>query len=335
MARRSTVQADPRIAGDLESSARPETSAFDARRPHRGWPGSGGRWLVATGRVIVWALILVVLLNGVIAIISRFREESAPSSVSPSAGGVTFPAEEATAFAVQFANLYLDLNPDELEIRAARLKPYLPQDAADQFGWDGYGRMQAAYIQPYRVEHLPNDPDDVVVTVSFQSASRRFLLSVPVHWDGNTASPKFVVSGRPGLLPAPGAAEIPVLAQPEVDEVATAELRPQLAEFFTAYASGVQLNRYLATGTSLPSLGGAFTFVELKSVVVPVGGATRWIQAVVVWGVPSGSAPTAQPTPTEPSAAPGRLEQAYRLNVEKQGDKWYVKDILGAGQAVG
>ncbi|MFI6818586.1 conjugal transfer protein [Nonomuraea sp. NPDC050328] len=323
------------IAGDLELSARPEsTSNFEGRRSaRRGWSGGGGRWLVATGRVIVWALILVVLANGVIAIVSRVREGAVTTPGGATSSAAPFPTAAASAFVVQFAHLYLDLNPAELSIRAARLKPYLPPDAGEQFGWDGYGRLQAAYIQPYSVEVNPGDNENAVVTLTFQSGDRRYLLSVPVHWDGGG---KFVVSGRPGVLPAPGPAELPQVAAAATDDETATELRSQLAEFFRAYASGDQLSRYTASGTSLTSLGGAFSFVELKDIVVPVGDTTsREIQAVVVWGVPSGAAPTAEPTPSDPGAMAGRLEQGYRLTVVKQGDKWYVKDIRGAGRAVG
>lgn len=335
MARRSTVQHDPRIAGDPELSARPETSNFESRRSaRRGWSGGGGRWLVATGRVIVWALILVVLANGVVAIVTRFTQPQSASSGNVGNEKNPFPTEAAKAFAVQFAHLYLDLNPAELSIRAARLKPYLSPQATEQFGWDGYGRLQAAYLQPAGVETI--DSNNVVVTVSFQSGDKRYQAAIPLVWDGNGRLPGFAVSGQPGILPAPAPAELPVVAQLDADEVVEAELRPQLAEFFGAYASGVQLQRYLATDTNLPNLGGAFTFVELKDLVVPVGDATsRDIQAVVVWGVPGASGQSVEPTPADPSAMAGRLEQAYRLTVVKQGDKWYVKAIRGAGRAVG
>lgn len=332
MVRRSIIQNDPQITGDLDLSARPETtSTFDGHRAaRRGWSGGGGRWLVATGRVVVWALIIVVLANGIIAIVSRFggSDSAGPGVATGSAD--SFPATAASAFAAQFATLYLDLNPATLAVRAARLKPYLPPNAGDQFGWDGAGRLQAAYIQPYGVELTPGDDENAVVTLTFQSGDRRFLLSVPVHWDG---AGQFVVSGRPGVLPAPGPAVPPQAVTAATDDETAAELRSQLAEFFGAYASGDQLSRYTASGVNLTSLGGAFSFVELKEIVVPVGGATsREIQAVVVWGVPAEAQSTSRP---DAETVAGRLEQGYRLTVVKQGDKWYVKDIRGAGRAGG
>ena len=55
----------------------------------------------------------------------------------------------------------------------------------------------------------------------------------------------------------------------------------------------------------------------------------------MVWAIPArrraDRRPPAQPTdaPVDP---PGALEQAYRLTVEKQGDKWFVKDVRGASR---
>ncbi|MFI6325272.1 conjugal transfer protein [Nonomuraea sp. NPDC050556] len=245
--------------------------------------------------------------------------------------GEGFPSARASAFAAQFAGVYLSFDAANAQNRAAKLAPYLPEDADDQFGWDGYGTMGAAAIVPYDIEIV--DQQNAVVTVAFQSSGRRLLLSVPVY----TKDGKFVVSGRPALLPAPAPADAPQVVAPETDDAVAAELRTQLEGFLKAYGEGDTnaLRLYVADGKSVPGFGGAFSFVELKKLVVPVGGSTREIQAVVVWGVPSGAVPSAQPTGADAKAVDGRLEQAYRITVEKQGARWFVVDIRGAGRAVG
>lgn len=334
MARRSTVQQGPRIAGDPELSAYPDSPDFDPPPPRkrRGrWSGGGGRWLVWTGRAILWALIVVIVVNGIRAPFERFTQSNEPAANGVTPSGAGFPVDRGSAFAAQFAGVYLSFDAANPQSRATKLAPYLPEDADDQFGWDGYGAMGAVAIQPYDAEVI--DSQNAIVTVAFQSSGRRLLLSVPLYFKGD----RFVVSGRPALLPAPGPADLPMLAEPETDDAVTNELRPQLADFFKAYGEGdtVALQRYVADGKSMPNFGGAFTFAELKKIVVPVGGSTREIQVVVVWGVPSGATPSAQPTASDVSAVNGRLEQAYRLTVEKQGARWYVVDIRGAGRAVG
>ncbi|WP_327089481.1 conjugal transfer protein [Nonomuraea sp. NBC_01738] len=269
------------------------------------------------------------------ALFERATQENAPTSNASSQVTAGFPTDRASAFAAQFANVYLNFNAADAASRAGKLAAFLPDGAEQQFGWDGYGRLGAVGVQPYGVEVV--DAKNGVVSVVFQSGNRRLLLSVPVYYSGDDAGRKFVVSGRPALLPAPTAADLPQVATPEGDDAAEAELKPQLEGFFKDYASGDTqgLQRYLAAGTSLPNLGGALNFAELKSVVVPVGGAIREIHAVVVWVVPTGATPSAEPSAGDAGAGGGRLEQAYRLTVEKQGDKWFVKDILGAGRAVG
>ncbi|MER7501971.1 conjugal transfer protein [Nonomuraea pusilla] len=338
MARRSTVQFDPRIAGDPGLSGHPEIDDFEApppRKPRRGgWSGGGGRWLVWTGRVILWALIVVIVVNGIRAPFERFTQQAAPAADPVTQAHHGFPADRGMAFAAQFAGVYLNFSPEDAASRSGKLAAFLPEGMDQQAGWDGYGKYSAVAVQPYDIE--TTDAQNAVVTVAFQSGPRRFLLSVPVYYSGDEAGKRFVVSGRPAILPAPAPADLPQLAKPETDDAAAAELKPQLEGFFKDYASGdaAGLQRYVAAGKSLPSFGGSFTFAELKEVVVPVGGATREIQAVVEWLVPTASA-SAAPNTTDPGAVGGRLEQAYRLTVEKQGDKWYVADIRGAGRRVG
>jgi hypothetical protein len=343
MVRRSTVQRDPRIAGDPDLSAYPE--ALDDPDPGRapargrgmprrgGWSGGGGRWLVWTGRAILWALIVVIVVNGVRAPFERFtRQGTAGQSVSTPAD-LGFPVTQGTSFASQFAAVYLNFDAVRASERAGRLAPFLPDGAEPQFGWDGLGRMSAGAIQPYDVKVA--DAENAVVTLVFQAGNRRQLLSVPLFYDKPVK--RFVVSGRPGILPAPAAANLPALAEPDRDEAAERELRTPMANFFKAYAASdtASLQQYAADGVTLDGFGGAFTFVELKDLVVPLpAGASRKVTATVVWGVPTG-APSAEPTTADPGDMSGKLEQSYVLTVVEQGGKWFVESIGGAGRSVG
>ncbi|MDA0637044.1 conjugal transfer protein [Nonomuraea sp. MCN248] len=239
------------------------------------------------------------------------------------------------AFAAQFAGVYLNFSPEDAVSRSSKLSAFVAEGMDQQLGWDGNGKLGAVAIQPYDIE--VTDANNAVVTVAFQTGPRRLHLSVPIYYSTGDAGRRFVVSGWPAILPAPAPAQLPQAAVPETDDAATAELKPQLEGFFRNYASGntAELQRYVTAGTSLPSFAGAFTFAELKSVVVPVGGATREIEAVVVWIVPGAVASTTPDAAAGSGTADGRLQQAYRLTVEKQGDKWYVDDIRGAGRVVG
>ncbi|WP_169948699.1 conjugal transfer protein [Microbispora sp. H11081] len=336
MARRSDVQQDPRIAGDPDpyplEGFDPASAGRAAAPRRRGWSGGGGRWLVWTGRVIVWALIVVIVVNGVRAIFERSLEgDGVPA---PAAGTATsgFPTTQAAAFANQFAAVYLNYDAANPQQRAERLRAFLPEGADDQFGWNGYGRMSAGAFQFAGIEVA--DDHNARVTVTYQSGGSRGLLSVPVYYDNG----RFVVSAQPALLPAPGPAGLPQLPDPDRDSATEAELRPQLEGFFKAYATGnqVDLQRYVASGVTVNGFGGDFTLAELKDVVVPPGGTdSRKVTAVVVWAVASGDQ-VAQASPAQdPAAEPAGLEQAYQLTIEKQGGKWFVRDIQGASRSVG
>ncbi|WP_307845103.1 conjugal transfer protein [Planomonospora sp. ID67723] len=274
------------------------------------------------------------MVNGVRAPFERFTRQSTTGQPASTPTDLGFPVTQGTSFASQFAAVYLNFDAVRLSERAGRLAPFLPDGADQQFGWDGLGRMSAGAIQPYGIE--VTDAENAVVTLMFQAGNRRQLLSVPIFHDSRTG--RLVVSGRPGILPAPSSAALPALAEPERDKAAEQELRTPMANFFKAYAASdaASLQQYAADGVTLEGFGGAFTFVELKELVVPLpAGTTRKVTATVVWGVPTGAAPSAEPASGDPGDMSGKLEQSYVLTVVEQGGKWFVKSIGGAGRSVG
>ncbi|GGK68532.1 conjugal transfer protein [Sphaerisporangium melleum] len=279
--------------------------------------------------MVLWALIVVIVVNGVRAPIERLSQGDQPTGAPPVPTGSGFPEADAAAFASQFALAYLNYDATKPDDRAERLKPFLPVGAESQFGWDGAGKMAAGNFQLSGIEVV--DRQNAVVTVFAQSGAQRWRLSVPVYYSDG----RFVVSGQPGLMPAGGPANLPQLPTTDHDITAENELRPQLENFFKAYAAGdpTQLQRYVIQGVTLDGFDGKVTLVELKSVTAPPGGATRDISAVVKWTFPVNPAPSPAASDDQ-SADTGGLEQAYRLTVEKQGGNWYVKDIRGGTRTV-
>jgi len=164
MVRRSTVDRSPQPAmyeANYEAGAR-ELAPGESRKGPRsgpGWRGAGGRWLVWTFRVVVWVVLLVIGYRGVMAIVLN---ETPPANSSPAATAPTtpgFPAQEASAYAMQFGQVYLNASPATASQRASDLASFLPPGAPDpQLGWNGGGSLslqseQVAGVQVQDAHH--------------------------------------------------------------------------------------------------------------------------------------------------------------------------------------
>jgi len=284
------------------------------------------------GRALVWALIVVIVVNGVRAIFERATAQPNSTNTTTQTTDARFPVTEASAFAVQFAAVYLNFDATNPQQRADRLRPFIPEGASDQFGWNGYGRMSAGAFQFAGIDVTG---DSAIVRVSYQSGDTRGVLAVPIFRDGD----RFVVAERPALMAAPDRAGLPQVSEPDRDDAAAEAMRPTVEGFFKAYGAGnaSDLQLYVSTGETVHGFPGTLEFAQLKDLVVPLGGETsREVTAIVIWGLPSEQgASTPSPGVDDPAAQPAGLEQAYQLSMEKVGGKWFVKTIQGASRSVG
>lgn len=334
MARKSAVRHGPKTAaypGAVDASGGVETYDYppsgwdpEARRGgRRPWRGSGGRWRVWIGRFLLWACIIVLLVNGVRAEFERFTADPAQTPQTPRQDAkAAFPVPGASAYAVQFAGIYLNYDQQNPAAREQSLQFFLPEGMDGQFGWNGTGQLQVQSVQAAGAD--VRDANNAVVTVLAQANGRWLQLAVPVYAkDG-----RFAVSGEPALLPPPPRAQLPQRpAGTERDTGLENELQQTLVGFFKAYASGdtVNLSRF-SDDESVTGLAGAVTFGQLKEVNAPNGTAERRdITATVSWQIPS----------SRPRGAPGELEQTYQLSVVKKDGTWYVRDIHGSTQLSG
>jgi hypothetical protein len=293
------------------------------KRVRRRWSGAGGRWWIWLGRAILWACLIVVLVNGVRAPFERFTSDGSarPAAAPKQDAKARYPASTASAYALQFANVYLNYDQKNPAPRQQQLQFFLPDGADGQLGWNGAGAMRLQSVQVADVE--VRDANSGVVTLLAQVNGKWLRLAVPVYAkDG-----KFVISGEPAILPPPARAQLPQPATQERDTSLETELRQALTGFFKAYGSGdtVNLSRFSDNG-SIAGLGGVVTFGRLSDVNAPNGAADeRKIITTVVWQVPS----------AQPRGAPGELEQTYELTVVKKDGTWYVRDIRGSTQPPG
>jgi hypothetical protein len=311
------------VAGDLapvgESRKRPRSGT--------GWRGAGGRWLVWTFRVAVWVVLLVIGYRGVMAIVLN---ETPPANSHPAAAASAapdFPAQEASAYALQFGQVYLNASPATASQRASDLASFLPPGASDpQLGWNGGGTLSLQSEQVASVQ--VQDAQHAIVTLLARVNGKLMELGVPVY----AAAGGMAISGEPAWLPAPKTVAPPSPPPVNSDGATQSALQRQLPAFFAAYASGDQstLGRFLAPGTTVTGLGGSVVFGSVTGVTTPAGGDVRHIVATVVWKVPG---QPAKATQTGNTAA--NLEMTYALTIVRQHGTWYVQGIAPSTQTSG
>jgi hypothetical protein len=272
-------------------------------------------------------VLLIVGYRGVMAIVLNETPPSKtpPAPAAPAASG--FPVQEASAYAMQFGQVYLNASPRTASQRASELAPFLPPGAPDQqLGWNGGGSLtlQSEQVAGVRVQ----DSQHAVVTLLARVNGRMIELGVPVY----AAAGGMGISGEPAWLAAPRPAAAPSPPAVNSDPATQAAMMRQLPDFFRAYASGDQstLGRFLAPGTSVTGLGGSVAFGSVTNVSAPPGGPVRHIVATVVWDIPGESANGAAPGNSTAS-----LEMTYELTIIRQHATWYVQAIAPSSQAGG
>jgi len=299
------------------------------RRPRSGtgWRGAGGRWLVWTFRVVVWVILLVIGYRGVMAIVLNETPPADSHSAPAASAAPGFPAQEASAYALHFGQVYLNASPANASQRASDLASFLPSGADSQLGWNGGGslRLQSEQVAGVRVQ----DAQHAIVTLLARVNGQLMELGVPVY---AAAAGGMVISGEPAWLAAPKTVTPPPPQPVNSDTATQAALMRQLPAFFTAYASGDQstLGRFLAPGTTVTGLGGSVVFGSVTGVTTPAGGNVRHIVAAVVWEIPG------QPgEATHAGKTTANLEMTYALTIVRQHGTWYVQGIAPSTQAGG
>jgi hypothetical protein len=276
-------------------------------------------------RIVVWAVLLLIGYRGITAIMMGETTSNPAPAASPGNG---FPSALASAYALQFGQVYLNADPATASQRASELATFLPAGTDPQLGWNGSGSLQ---LQSEQVANIAvSDAHHALVTLLARVNGQLMELGVPVYYSGGALA----VSGEPAWLPAPAKASVPTPSAPTSDAATQSELMSQLPAFFQAYASGdqVTIDRFLAPGTDVTGLGGALTFGSLTSVTVPTGGDTRHIVATVLWHVPG----QASPAPTAGNtSSPAGLEMSYALTIVKKSGTWYISAIGPSLQPAG
>jgi hypothetical protein len=320
MVRRAIL--DPEEAVADEDQVLPPTQVPAQRG--RQWQGAGGRWLVWVGRVVAWAVLLLIGYRGVLAIVTGQDASAKPAvtaaAVGKSGSGTAFPESLAQAYALQFGAVYLNFTPADAAQRARDLAEFLPAGASPQLGWSGMG-TQRLLSEDVAGTAVTSAHSAVVTLLASIDSGRLIELAVPIYAGHGGMS----VSGEPALLPAPPRAAPPATGPVNSDPSAEATLQAQLPTFFSAYASGDRstLARFTTAGATIGSLGGAVTLAGIDSVFAPEGGTRRTITVTVTWKLGSAAGRSG----TSITTAPASLQMAYQLTVVRQGASWDVQSI--------
>jgi hypothetical protein len=323
MARRATLDRSAEPNGHTATAGSapgaPELAESADRQTGKPWRGSGGRWLVWTFRIVVWAVLLIIGYRGVTAIVMPDKNSSGSSGAPAADPNQGFPVALAEAYALQFGQVYLNFSPADAGWRAKHLAVFLPTGASDQLGWNGAGSLLLSSEQIAGIK--VTDSQHAVVTLLARASGQMFELGVPIY----AADGGLSVSAEPALLPAPPKANTPQPPNKSSDPAAADALGRQLPAFFAAYASGdpVTLGRFLAPGATVTGLGGTVTYHSIAGIYVPPGGDSRTITVSVLWHVQAGASSDS----ADVSNAPAGLEMTYQMQVIKQGGSWYVKSI--------
>ena len=285
------------MPGAAPASEAPNGEVSQSQASRRLWRGAGGRWLVWVFRALLWAVLLLVGYRGVAAIVTG--APVAGGTTTTAARGHGFPVAVAKAYALEFGQAYLNLNPATAQRRASTLAGFVPPGTAPQDGWNGGGTqtLQSEQVAGVRVLNAHR----AVVLLLARVNGNLLELAVPIY----ASAGGLAVSGQPGLFPPPIQAIPPQRASGPADLAARRSLGQVLPAFFRAYASGnsLQLGTFTAHGAPITGLGGVVSFAGIRRLFVPAAaGLVRRIVVTVMWRTGSARPPAAATHAASPSA---------------------------------
>ena len=293
-----------RSAKGPAAPAAPATGHRDLRGGARSLRGT----LRGAGRVALWALIALLLVRGLDDVLSGSLEHAASSPVEPASA---FTGDEARAFAVAFARVYIS-SPS-----AGALGPYLAPGLADRLRAPtapGGARVAQGAVAGAR----PLGADQALVTVACQLATNRILyLAVPMARD---RSGSLSVFDLPSFVAPPPTGHAEAEVGEPIGGPGSAEIRRLAQRFLAAYLSGGragELSYLVAPGTAIAPVGRGLHLAGVTGVEQPGSGSTAAPRAVVVRAR------------VRDAASAATYPVAYRLELVRR-DRWYVAGVEGA-----
>lgn len=290
--------------------------------------GSGGRWLYGLGRALLWITLVVVLINGVLRLAGVGTGAAPVQEVEP---GPEFPMLEASQFAVAFADVYLETDPDV--DRLALLSEYVGGESTARGMLPPLGAWEVGE-DLYVASVTPADEHNAVVTLTVHLNGEPMSMDVPVYVDDTGMA----ITGAPALLPAATSTARPQTVRIDHDSETAEALTSTVEGFFGAYASAdadaEHLSRYVEDGGDITPLpAGVVELVTVSDVLVPhaSGDEPRQVQATVVWELlPPTTEDDQDDDEDEDADGPRQITQVYALTMVRDGSAWYVRAVAGA-----
>lgn len=240
--------------------------------------------LRSAGRVVLWFVVALLLVRGAGDVLAG--EEPAPPPAGARATAVSWPDDEARAFAVDFARAYLSYSPRHPDRYARGVRPFVSADVAGSIV-PRFARLRSRQVVQSAVVARTAASGDgralvtVAATVVARTVSTRYL-TVPVARD---AGGGLVVDDLPSFSAPPARGRVSSLELEPLAGSDGAEVQDVLARFFRAFLAGrsADLEYFVPAGVRVGALAQRYELVAVDSVeqIGSGAGRTRSVLALV------------------------------------------------------
>lgn len=273
-----------------------------------------GPWARVAGRVVLWAVIVVVLVRGLGVIVAGPTQDRATGHRTEAA---TFPDGEARAFAVRFVRSYLDVTPGGGDAYRRAVAAFFADGLSDRAAVvppRGPG-VRVAWAMVAREVSLGGSRALVTVAALVRDGSSRYV-TVPVARDRRGG---LAVAGLPSFSPPPARAAVDV---EDVEPLAGAgaeaigDLARRFLREYLAGADRAALAYFLVPGAAVAAMPPGLRVVAVDALDQATPGSVGRRRLVVA------------SVRVRESSTGAVYPLAYRLEVVKRG-RWHVAEVAG------
>ena len=266
------------------------------------------------GRVALWSVVALLLLRGANDVLAG--DSPAPVTRESRSIALSWPDDEARAFAVDFARAYLSYSPRYPQRYARGVLGFVSPDVADSVVPRFAQRDSRQMVQNALVAHVERQDDrralvTVAATLAARSVSTRYL-TVPVARDGRGG---LTVYDLPSFVAPPPRAQVRLPEPEPLSGIERAEIEDVLTRFFRAFLAGRQgdLEYFVPAGVRIGAVGQPYELAGLDSVAQD-GPAAGRVRSVLV---------TVRARDPEAGAV---YPLRYRVRLVRR-DRWYVAAV--------